>query len=73
MTVKELIEQLQTLHPDLLVFTKGYEGGCDKLTSIGGIRDIALDYHTEWYYGKHESVENIWTHIENEIVKGIIL
>jgi hypothetical protein len=27
MTVKELIEQLQQLDPDLRVFTRGYEGG----------------------------------------------
>ncbi len=31
MTVKELIEQLIQLDPDLHVFTQGYEGGYDML------------------------------------------
>jgi hypothetical protein len=32
MIVKELIEQLQQLDPELLVFVDGYEGGYDDVT-----------------------------------------
>ena len=53
MTVKELIEKLQTLDPDLHVFVSGYEGGYEDV-GISPIKEIALNYHTEWYYGKHE-------------------
>ena len=38
MTVKELIEQLQTLDPDLHVFTNGYEGGYEDVVSVGGAK-----------------------------------
>jgi hypothetical protein len=73
MTVKELIERLQTLDPDLYVFTSGYEGGYEDVVTVGSVMEIALNVHEEWYYGKHESVENIGTHLEHKIVKGIIL
>jgi hypothetical protein len=72
MTVKELIEQLQTLDPDLRVFTQGYEGGYEDVVSVGAIREIALNYHDEWYYGPHVEAEA--EHKDNyEIVKGVIL
>ena len=68
MTVKELIEQLQTLDPDLHVFTDGYED----VVSVGNIREIALNYHDEWYYGPHVDAEA--EHKDSfEIVKGVIL
>ena len=77
MTVKELIEQLQQLDPDLHVFTSGYEGGYEDV-GISEIKEIALDVHTdsdEWWYGKHEDVN--YSSIEDKskytIVKGIIL
>ena len=74
MTVKELIEQLQQLDPDLHVFVQGYEGGFDDAGPIGDIKEIALDYHKEWYYGKHEDANYNNTIRENyTIVKGIIL
>lgn len=72
MTVKQLIEQLQQLDPDLHVFVRGYEGGYDDASPIINIKEIALDYHTEWYYGKHEDADEV--NKENyKIVKGIIL
>jgi hypothetical protein len=74
MTVKELIEQLQQLDPDLHVFVQGYEGGYDYAGPIGDVKEIALNYHDEWYYGKHEDVN--YFDIENgdyTIVKGIVL
>ena len=74
MTVKELIEQLQTLDPDLHVFVQGYEGGYNDLVSIGSAREIALDYHDQWYYGKHEDADYDDKIKENyTIVKGIVL
>lgn len=75
MTVKELIEQLQTLDPDLQVFVSGYEGGYNDAGPIGNVVDMVLDYHEEWYYGKHELVEYCRHDPikEHKIVKGIIL
>jgi hypothetical protein len=75
MTVKELIEQLQQLDPDLHVFTSGYEGGYNDVY-IGNKMEIALDVHEEWYYGKHEDASTEY-HVPDKskykIVKGIIL
>jgi hypothetical protein len=73
MTVKELIEHLQTLDPDLRVFVKGYEGGVDDKTSIPEPDDITLDVHSEWYYGKHEYTSTGYEPANKQIVKGIVL
>jgi hypothetical protein len=76
MTVQELIEQLQTLDPDLHVFTNGYEGGYEDVVSVGSAKEIALDVHTEWYYGKHEDADTSYyvpDKTKHTIVKGIIL
>ena len=72
MTVKELIEQLQTLDPNLRVFVSGYEGGYDDAAIPNNIMDIALDYHDEWYYGKHEDA-NVVDKTKYTIVEGVIL
>ncbi len=73
MTVKELIEQLQQLDPDLHVFVRGYEGGYDDVY-LSSEKEIALDVHNEWYYGKHEDIDYNGGIKENyKIVKGIIL
>ena len=75
MTVRELIEQLQQLDPDLYVFTSGYEGGFDDVC-VGEEMEIALDVHEEWYYGKHEDANTAY-HVPDKskfkIVKGITL
>jgi hypothetical protein len=72
MKVKELIEQLKTLNPDLYVFTKGYEGGYEDIEGVNDIKDITLDYNTEVWYGPHELTEE--KHKEKyTIVKGVIL
>jgi Cys-tRNA synthase (O-phospho-L-seryl-tRNA:Cys-tRNA synthase) len=74
MTVKELIEQLQTLDPDLQVFINGYEGGFNNVTPVAGnVVDMVLDYHRDWFYGKHELAEQITDVAEYKIVKGIII
>ena len=71
MTVKELIEKLQQLDPELHVFVDGYEGGYDDI-AISEIKDIELNVHEEWYYGKHDNVDDSKI-TDNPIVKGIIL
>jgi hypothetical protein len=71
MTVKELIEKLQQLDPELHVFVDGYEGGYDDV-AISEVKDIALDIHKEWYYGKHDNADDD-RFIDAIIVKGIIL
>jgi hypothetical protein len=75
MTVKQLIEQLQQLDPNLHVFTAGYEGGYNDVY-VGEEMEIALDVHEEWYYGKHEDASTEY-HVPDKskykIVKGIIL
>ena len=76
MTVKELIEQLQQLDPDLHVFVQGYEGGYDDAGPVSNVMDIALDIHEEWYYGKHEDADTVYYVPDKDkytIVKGIIL
>jgi hypothetical protein len=73
MTIKELIEHLQTLDPDLRVFIKGYEGGVDDKTSIPEPVDIILNVHSEWYYGEHEYTSVGYEPTNKQIVKGIVL
>ena len=75
MTVKQLIEQLQQLDPDLYVFTAGYEGGFEDVY-VGEELEIALDVHSEWYYGKHERADSgyyVPDKSKFKIVKGIVL
>jgi hypothetical protein len=71
MKVKELIEKLQQLDPELHVFVDGYEGGYDDV-GISEVKNIALDVHEEWYYGKHDNFDED-RHIYNTVVKGVIL
>jgi hypothetical protein len=75
MTVKELIEHLKTVDPELLVFTKGYEGGFDDAEFDTEVFEVAMNYHKEWYYGKHESVKMVHkdTLPSYETGKGIVL
>ena len=83
MTVKELIESLSKIEDqDIKVMTKGYEGGVNDLAigngignNIPAIVNVALDVNTEWYYGKHEGVGDMYdaANIEYQIVKAIVL
>lgn len=76
MTVRELIEKLQHLDPDIHVFVHGYEGGYANAGPIVGVKEIALDVHDAWYYGPHEDVSDEY-HVRDKsnykIVKGIVL
>jgi hypothetical protein len=74
MTVKELIEQLQLINPDLQVFTSGYEGGFNDV-EISKPDTFCLNVNKEWYYGPHETVAFIdeEERPSYKIVKGIVL
>jgi hypothetical protein len=79
MTVKELIEQLQTLDQDSRVFVRGYEAGYDDINSVKTAQ-IVLNVNNVWYYGKHDTLEreNRRDRILNkdttrDSIKGIII
>lgn len=76
MTVKELIEKLKEVDPELRLFVRGYEGGVDD-AGFGQVSNFALDYHTDWYYGSHleldEDEVNNSEYKSYKIVKGIQL
>jgi hypothetical protein len=83
MTVKELIESLSKIEDqEVRVMTKGYEGGVNDMVIGNGIDNntpaiihVALDVNTEWYYGRHERVDDMYgsTNSDYHIVKAIIL
>ena len=54
MKIKDLIEKLQTVDTDLYVFVRVYEAGYEYASLDFQQKDIALDVHDEWYYGKHD-------------------
>ena len=68
MNVNQLIKRLQMYPPDLRVVVRGYEGGYNDVDTFENIK-IVLDYHSEWYYGKHEDASNIY----NEEVKANVV
>ncbi len=59
MNVDQLIKRLQMYPPDLRVVVRGYEGGYNDVDTFEKIK-IVLDYHSAWYYGKHEDASNIY-------------
>ena len=77
MTVKQLIESLSKIEDqDSLVMKQGYEGGYNDVMEINTKPiDIALDVNQDWWYGKHEKVEDVTPHYLDkfQIVKAIIL
>ena len=83
MTVGELIESLSKIEDkEIRVMVRGYEGGVNDMVIGNGIDNttpaiinVALDVNTEWYYGAHERVGDMYdaANIEYQIVKAIIL
>ena len=77
MTVRELIKVLTEIEDqEARVMVRGYEGGVDDImNNTPAIVHVALDVNTEWYYGKHERVDDMYdaTNSEYHIVKAIIL
>jgi hypothetical protein len=53
MKVRELIEKLQALDPELMVVRDGYEGGVCEVIEVSS-KTVALNANTAWYYGDHE-------------------
>ena len=74
MKVKELIEALSQLDPELMVVVAGYEGGVDEMDKFE-MCDIELNVNTEWYYGKHEILAegDKPTNKDSTIVRGVRL
>jgi hypothetical protein len=70
MTVAELIEKLQQFPPETRVVVAGYEDGFNDVAWVDGL-DIALNVHTEDYYGAHENSEDVKG--EFEIVPAVAL
>lgn len=60
MKVKDLIEALQTLDPELMVVRAGYEGGVTEIDHVNIIR-VALNVNEAWYYGEHEEIDEFST------------
>lgn len=76
MTVKELIDKLSQLDPNLQIFINGYERGYKDVKDISDIEEIALNIHEFEWMGPHELVKNkyyVKDKSEYEIVKGIII
>ena len=83
MTVEELIKALsQIKDQEVRVMVRGYEGGVDDIVigndidnNTPAIQYVALDVNKEWYYGKHERVDDMFdaTNSKYHIVKAIIL
>ena len=83
MTVRQLIESLSNIEDqDIRVMVRGYEGGVNDMVIGNGIDNntpviqyVALDVNTEWYYGRHERVDDMYgaTSSQYHIVKAIIL
>ena len=74
MKVKELIELLSQLDPELMVVVAGYEGGVNEIKKYK-LCDIELNVNTDWYYGKHEVLEkgDEPQNKDSTIVKGVQL
>ncbi len=74
MKVKELIEKLSQLDPELMVVVAGYEGGVNEVDK-SELCDIELNVNTAWYYGKHEVLVkgDKPTNKDSTIVKGVCL
>ena len=74
MKVKELIEALSQMNPELMVVVAGYEGGVDEMDKFE-MCDIELNVNTEWYYGKHEILAegDNPTNKDSTIVRGVRL
>lgn len=73
MKVKELIEKLQAIDPELMVVKDGYEGGASEVDEIQVV-DLALNVHKEWYYGDHEPVlDGLREYPNHQKAKAVLL
>lgn len=72
MKVKQLIEKLSSLDPELDVLSNGYEGGYKDIEIIVE-NEFIKNYYNVWYYGPHEIVNDIIGNIEGSRFKGVII
>lgn len=75
MKVKDLIQELQKLDPELLVVVAGYEGGVDEVKNITQYK-IELDSYKDWaFFGNHAALEDIEDRysLSSTIVDGVKL
>jgi len=72
MTIKQLIEKLSDMDPELEVYIRGYEDGYDDLCVLEPIT-VCKNVNTEWWLGKHEDQQNLKHSDEYEQAKGIVL
>ena len=77
MTVRELIKILSTIEAqEVRVMVRGYERGVKDIdNNTPAIIHVALDVNEEWYYGRHERVDDMYDAINSNyhIIKAIIL
>jgi hypothetical protein len=75
MKVKDLIQELQKLDPELLVVVAGYEGGVDEVKNITQYK-IELDSYKDWaFFGNHAALEDIEDRysLSSTVVDGVKL
>lgn len=77
MTVRELIKVLENYDPDMGVVVRGYEGGYSDIEDPFDVVKVVLNYHTDWYYGPHENVTNLYLesqkHLLDKAVEAIVI
>lgn len=78
MTVQQLIDKLNTIDDkdSIVVMVRGYEAGYDDINDI--IPEpvaMALNVNDEWYFGKHDKVDNLYDAANSnyQVVKAIVL
>ena len=74
MTVGDLIKELQTIPPDLIICRPGYEGGFKEVKKAVTVL-LAVNINSEWYYGEHELLKNVQEKNSQtyEVMQGVIL
>ena len=74
MKVKDLIAALQEMDPEHMVVTPGYEGGVTELLGLRTVT-IALNVHTEWFYGEHDVIFKTdgSPYLEHEKAQAVLL
>lgn len=73
MNVKELIEKLQTLDPEMPVMVDGYETGYDEVKEVCIIDNLKkLPENKPYYDGEYDEVTNplTWAH---EVISAVYL
>lgn len=72
MNVKQLIEALSTLDPELMVVRSGYEGGVTEVDYVSAV-EVALNVNEEWYYGEHDVIHSPKEHPDAKRAKAVQL